>query len=79
MAELLTVDLGEDLGQALTSEVVEDKAGASQIATKTKIVEMAIEYISTQQKVIRGMRAKLEECQARLVERGGLCIPATNV
>lgn len=46
MAELLTLSLEDDLGQALTREVIEDKAGTSQVATKTKIVEMAIEYIS---------------------------------
>ena len=72
MAELLTLSLEDDLGQALTREVIEDKAGISQVATKTKIVEMAIEYISAQQKVIREMRTKLEECQTRLVERGGV-------
>ena len=72
MAELLTLSLEDDLGQALTREVIEDKAGTSQVATKTKIVEMAIEYISAQQKVIREMRTKLEECQTRLVERGGV-------
>ena len=72
MAELLTVSLEDDLGQALTREVIEDKAGISQVATKTKIVEMAIEYISAQQKVIREMRTKLEECQTSLVERRGV-------
>ena len=46
MAELLIVNLKDDLGQALMRDVIEDKVGTSQVASKTKIVEMAIENIS---------------------------------
>jgi hypothetical protein len=68
LAELLTANLKED---AFTKEIIEGKPGASQTATKATIVEMAIEYISAQQKLVTQMKAKLEERQLCLVERDG--------
>ena len=44
-------------------EINEGRAGASHTATKATIVEMAIEYISAQQKLVRQMKTKLEECR----------------
>jgi hypothetical protein len=59
LADLLTANLGEEA----LREINQGRAGASHTATKATIVEMAIEYISAQQKLVRQMKTKLEECQ----------------
>jgi hypothetical protein len=66
LAELLSANLKED---AFTKEIIEGRPGDSQTATKATIVEMAIEYISAQQKLVRQMQTKLDEHQLHLVER----------
>jgi hypothetical protein len=59
---------GQD--QAPPRERVKDEEVTTGSNTKVKIVEIAIEHISSQQKIVREMKANLEDCQQRMASNG---------
>ncbi|KFY02612.1 hypothetical protein V490_00447 [Pseudogymnoascus sp. VKM F-3557] len=71
LAELMIADRDEDLGGALSSEFFEAGALAAQTGNKAAIVEMAVEYISSQRKTVVEMKSRLKECQRLMVDKGG--------
>ena len=52
---------GQD--QALPMERVKDGAVTTGSNTKTEVVEMEIEHISSQKRTAREMKARLEDCE----------------
>jgi hypothetical protein len=59
---------GQD--QAPPRERVKDEEVTAGSNTKVKIVEIAIEHISSQQKRVREMKASLGDCQQRMASNG---------
>jgi hypothetical protein len=82
LAEVLAAALGEGhfngfycpvsdgKDQARPRERVKDEVVTAGSNTKVKIVEIAIEHISSQQKIVREMKASLEDCQRRIASNG---------
>ena len=61
--------VNEDHDQGLPRESFEERVWTARSNTKVKIVEMAIEYISIQNKTVREMKERLEDCRRQMVNK----------